>query len=123
MKLSHSLSQAPPYGLFCDYTNTVKAFGLSSPDQSSNPKHLRTLTKFLSLILHDEIPHEFIQYLAYCSFLALHKDANNPDKLRPIGIGTVWRRLAGSVIKLMYTLDLISGFRIGPSTAGNSTTI
>jgi hypothetical protein len=31
-------------------------------------------------------------------FLALHKDPNDPTKLRPIGIGTFLRRIAGAIV-------------------------
>jgi hypothetical protein len=51
-----NLKPGTSHGPFCDFTDTIKAFGLSSPDQSNNTKHLRILTKFLALILNNETP-------------------------------------------------------------------
>jgi hypothetical protein len=96
------LKPGTSYGPFCDFTDTLKSYGLSAPDQSNNQSRLKTLTNILSLILNNEIPTCISTLLAFCRFLALHKDPDDLDKLRPIGIGTVWRRLAGSVIALQF---------------------
>jgi hypothetical protein len=41
--------------------------------------------------------------MSFYSFLAVHNDPDNPDKLRPIGIGSAWRWLSSAVITALFS--------------------
>ena len=74
-------------GPFNDFTDTLKAYGLFSPDQSNNNKRLQTLQQVLSLVLNGRLPPDIAAPMAFCQFLALLNDPGNPNKPRPIALG------------------------------------
>jgi hypothetical protein len=108
LKALTALKPGTAYDPFCAYTDTLKSYGLSSPSQSKSQARLQTLAKVLSLILNNDVPPGISEPLAHCRFLALHKDKTNLDKLRPIGIGTTWRRLASSILTITFA-DTFAG--------------
>jgi hypothetical protein len=105
-----SLKPGTAFGPHNDYTDTIKAYGLSTGDQSSNDARMPTLTKVLVLILNNRLPPVIAYLLCHCRFLALYKDEADTTKLRSIGIGTVWRRLAAP------SMSCTSGTHLRPSS-------
>jgi hypothetical protein len=62
------------------------------------------------LILNAQLPPDTYQFLCSNWFMALHKDPDNPDKLRRIGIGSAWRRLIGKYLVLVFALQIAALF-------------
>ena len=60
------------------------------------------------LVVDNDVPPEIAPLLTPCHFLALHKDPDDLTKLRPIGIGTAWRRIVGSLIATIFADDFAS---------------
>jgi hypothetical protein len=95
------LKRGTAFGPFSDYTDIIKSYALyqtHNPNDTQSSPYLPTLIKLLDLILNNNIPRVIQPFFAYNRFLALHKDLDDLTKLRPIGIGTVWRRLIGAII-------------------------
>jgi hypothetical protein len=54
-------------------------------------------------VLTNNIPLSIAPFLTANKFIALHKDPNDETKLRPLGIGTAYRQIAGAYI--MHTFS------------------
>jgi hypothetical protein len=94
-----SLKPGTAYDPFNDFTDPLKAYGLaSSADHTNNDKRLITLLAVTHLILNNRVPPKPASSLPPCRFLALSKDSTDNTKLRPIGIGTAWRRLCSAIL-------------------------
>jgi hypothetical protein len=90
-------------GPLLDHTSTLTEYALHTQNAASpNPTqpHLQTMTAILCLIINNQVPPSVARNLRACWFLALHKDPG--DKLRPIGIGSAYRRLASTVLVSIY---------------------
>jgi hypothetical protein len=108
-----TLSKLKPgtsYGPYNDYTDTLKSYALATPDQSnSNTSYFQTFLSMVRLVAdNNNIPASVAPLLTPCRFLALHKDPDDLAKLRPIGIGTAWRRIVGSTIAAIFADDFAS---------------
>jgi hypothetical protein len=104
--LTTALAKIKPgtsYGPYNDYTDTLKSYALAKPDQSAgNASSFQTFLAVIRLVADNAIPLAVAPLLTPCRFLALHKDPAHPEKLRPIGIGTAWRCITGSVIATLF---------------------
>jgi hypothetical protein len=89
-------------GPFTDLTDLLKAYALyrPSPQGDENPPrpYIRTFGQVLRLILTNNVPPAIIPFLSANRFIALHKDPDDASKLRPLGIGTAYRRIAGAYV-------------------------
>ena len=86
---------AGPYG---DLTETLKAYATHQPTDSEEYPYLETFILFLQLILNNQVPAPVAGHFAANYFMALHKDPDDPTKLRPIGMGSAYRRILGKYI-------------------------
>jgi hypothetical protein len=104
-----SLAKIKPgtlYGPYNNYTDTLKSYALAKPDQSAgNISYFNTFLSMVRLVVDNNVPAAVAPLLTPCRFLALHKDPDNPEKFRPIGIGTAWRRIVGSTIATLFADD------------------
>jgi hypothetical protein len=93
-------------GPFSDLTDVLKSYALYRPapqgDETMPRPYTQTFCRILRLILSNDIPKSIVPFLSANRFIALHKDPNDDSKLRPIGIGTAYRRIAGAVIMTLY---------------------
>ena len=111
------------YGPHNDYTDFLRHFAFSFQSQSStNPHRLHLIHKVATLILNGQVPSSITPLLTNCRFLALHKDPNNLAKLRPLGIGTAWRRLCSTIVtqqfRDIFASLLLPGGQFGMSIRG-----
>ena len=60
----------------------------------------------MQLVVTAQVPPPVQTILASNYFLALHKDLNNLEKLRPIGIGTAIRRVAAKTALVHLTENI-----------------
>jgi hypothetical protein len=79
--------------VFKDYT----LFSTTRETQTTHP-YLDAFCNLITLIAHNNIPPTVKPYLAAQYVVALHKDPQNLDKLRPIGIGTALRRITAAAL-------------------------
>jgi hypothetical protein len=95
-------------GPFTDLTDVLKAYALYRPtpqgDENPSRPYIKTFGRVLSLILTNSVPPSIAPFLTANRFIALHKDPDDEAKLRPLGIGTAYRRIAGAYI--MHTFSV-----------------
>lgn len=102
------VKKATAAGPYADPVDLARGHALHAP-QTDPTKHtegkdmsrfvyLPTFKRLLRILLAGDLPPTITEAFAAQYFFALHKDPNDPDKLRPIGIGTAYRRLLGVVI-------------------------
>jgi hypothetical protein len=95
-------------GPFTDLTDILKSYALyrPSPQGDENPPRLyiRTFGQILRLVLTNNVPPAITPFLSTNRFIALHKDPNDETKLRPLGIGTAYRRIAGAYVMNKFAL-------------------
>jgi hypothetical protein len=99
------LKTGTAFGPFLDLTDTLKEYALHTRNVASptpSQPYLATMTAILRLVIHNQVPPPVTQHLRACRFLALHKDPDDLNKLRPIGIGSAYRRLASTVLVSLY---------------------
>ena len=75
-----------------------------SPD-ATRP-YFAPIKSLMQLVVTAQIPPTIRKIMSSNYFLALHKDINNPERLRPIGIGTALRRVAAKTA-LVHQTDAI----------------
>jgi hypothetical protein len=104
-----SLKRGTAGGPFSDLTDILKSYALHSPatqaDEEPTLPHFTTFTKIIGLILNNRVPPLIARLLRSNRFIAFHKDPDDQTKLRPIGIGTAYRRVVGAVITTTYAPD------------------
>ena len=95
-------------GPFANCTDTIVSMALHrttrAPD-STRP-YFGTIKALMQLVVTAQVPPPIQTILASNYFLALHKDLNNLEKLRPIGIGTAIRRVAAKTALVHLTEDI-----------------
>jgi hypothetical protein len=104
-----SLKRGTAGGTFSDPTNLLKSYTLFSPIPQANEEpsmpHFATFCKILERILKNQIPPTIARILRSNRFIVFHKDPDDPTKLRPIGIGTAYRCIAGTIITDIFAAD------------------
>jgi hypothetical protein len=91
--LKHVKTSTSP-GPFADLTDLIRSFALmaqehlNDPDKEAVYPNLATFHAFLDILDMACIPNDIVPYFSSQYFLALHKDVDDDDKLRPIGIRT-----------------------------------
>ena len=95
-----------------DFPQFLKDFALYQPDKSSpdHYPHFSAVATVAQLILNAKISTQAHPFLASNWFMALHKDPANPSKLRPIGMGSAWRRLLGRYLISVFTPEIAKLF-------------
>ena len=96
------LKRGTAAGPFADLPETLRAFALYQPRNSPIQPYLQPFSEVLQLILANRIPPQAGPYFAANYFMALHKDPDDPTKLRPIGMGGALRRVAGK-----YAMEIL----------------
>ena len=97
------LKKGTAAGPFADLPDTAKAFALYHPPHSTFMPYLQRFGQVLSLILNNTIPPAIKPLLAASHFMALHKDPDDPTKLRPISMGSALRRISGKYIMTLHS--------------------
>jgi hypothetical protein len=104
-----SLKRGTAGGPVADLTDTLKSYALFAPtpqaDEDPSPIYFSTFAKIIGLILSNAIPPVIARLLRSNRFIAFHKDPNDLTKLRPIGIGTAYRRIVGALITATFSAD------------------
>ena len=105
-KVLHRLSQGTAPGPFSDSTDSLRALGLqrSTTHPSADRPYFTNLKQIFCRVLNSQVPTSIRPLFSSIHFLALHKDMTQLQKLRPIGIGTAFRRTAAT-IALAHTAD------------------
>ena len=75
--------------------------------------NIQTLIKILELIYVGDVPKNIKDLLSYNESVSFYKKLNDPDAIRPIGIGIAWRRIAASHA-MMVSKDHIAAY-LSPS--------
>ena len=95
-------------GPFSTCIDTIVSMALhkttKAPD-ATRP-YFRNIKSLIQLVVTAQVPTTIQPILASNYFLALHKDMNNLERLRPIGIGTAIRRVAAKTA-LVHLTDAI----------------
>jgi hypothetical protein len=108
-----NLKRGTAGGPFSDLTDTLKSYALFTPtsqtaDEEPAPPYFATFAKIIGFILANAIPPAIAPLLRSNRFIAFHKDPDHLTKLRPIGIGTAYRRIIGALIFTTYAEDFAS---------------
>ena len=88
-----------------DFPAVLKDYALHQPNPDS-PDYRPNLSVFADitqLLVNNQLHPELQTYFSSNWFMALHKDSEDKTKLRPIGMGTAYRRITGKY--LMMLLD------------------
>jgi hypothetical protein len=100
------LKPGTAFGPYLDHTDTLKEYTLHTRNAASptpSQPYLASMTAILRLIIHNLIPPSVAHYLRVCRFLAFHKDPEDLDKIRPIGIGCAYYcRLSSTVLVFIF---------------------
>ena len=104
----HRLSQGTAPGPFSASIDSLRALGLqrSTTHPASDRPYFHNLKKLFTFLLNNQIPSSIRPYFSSIHFFALHKDMNNLNKLRPIGIGTALRRAAATIALSLTSNDI-----------------
>lgn len=100
----HKIRKGTAAGPFADYTDFLRAFAMhaaSNPNDDPDDTTTANMDTFIAtsqLIIDGHLSESVAKHFRSAYFLALHKDTLDPLKLRPIGIGTAFRRIIGSII-------------------------
>ena len=120
----HQMTRGTASGPFATCTDAVTAMALHRTTASADATrpYFHTIKTITEHIITGQVPQAAQQTLSSNFFLALHKDPNNLEKLRPIGIGTTLRRVAAKAA-LVHTSDtitplLLRGGQYGIQVAG-----
>ena len=79
------------------------------PGHSSEP-YLSTLTSIFPLMASNQVPDDIKPHLSACRFIASHKDPDDLTQLRPIGIGSSFRRFFEAILALLFKADFAELF-------------
>ena len=104
----HRLSQGTAPGPFSASIDSLRALGLqrSTTHPASDRPYFHNLKKLFTFLLNNQIPSSIRSYFSSIHFFALHKDMNNLNKLRPIGIGTALRCAAATIALSLTSNDI-----------------
>ena len=107
-KALHRLSQGTAPGPFSASIDTLRNLGLqrSTSHPCSDRPYFNNLKTLFTTILNNQIPPPIRPLFLSIHFFALHKDLNNLNKLRPIGIGTALRRTAATIALTLTHNDI-----------------
>lgn len=96
--LSH-LNRGKATGIHCDsldlYINAAKRLNLNDNDDL---RRANALAGFFSKVINGEVPDEFKHFIRQTYLVALEKDPDDKAKLRPLGVPSAIRRIAGVLI-------------------------
>ena len=95
-------------GPFATCTDILAAMALhrTTRAKDATKPYFGNIKALLQLVVTAQVPPPIQTLLASNYFLALHKDITNPEKLRPIGIGTAIRRVAAKTALVHMTDDI-----------------
>ena len=130
LKALRSAKKGTAAGPFADYIDFLRNFALFERQDDSRSKshpYLQTFADLLQLLLDGTVSPSISKSFSCTYFLALHKSPTDPLKLRPIGIGTCFRRLlcAVSLAHLSddFAAHLLPGGQLGVGVHGGLDTI
>lgn len=99
-------------GPFADYTDYLRHFALQQTNdetgQSNSRPYFSLFLKTMQILASGNLPPKIARTFRATYFVALHKDKTDLSKLRPIGVGTAYRRLMGSIIMRHMSHDFAS---------------
>ena len=122
--LSH-LNRGKATGINCDsldlYINAARRLNLNDKDDL---RRAEALAGFFSKVINGEVPVEFKQFIRQTYLVALEKDPDDKSKLRPLGVPSAIRRIAGVLILDEYAPTFAEhllplNFAIGNSPIGS----
>jgi hypothetical protein len=93
-----------PFATSIDLYKDYALFSIQNDSQTSFP-YLDPFHELITVIAHNNIPANVKPFFAAQYVVALHKDPNNLDKIRPIGIGTALRRITAATLMTQYGPD------------------
>jgi hypothetical protein len=104
LKTLRRLKRGTATGPFATSIDLLKDYALHSTTQETQTifPYLQTFTQLIHTIAHNKVPATVKPYLSAQYVVALHKDPNNLDKLRPIGIGTALRRITAACLMTQF---------------------
>jgi len=130
LKALRSAKKGTAAGPFADYIDVLRNFALferKNDSRSATRPHLQIFSELLQLILDGSIPPSIAPSFRCTYFLALHKSPTDPLKLRPIGIGTSFRRILCAVslahLSTDFAAHLLPGGQLGIGVHGGIDTI
>ena len=99
-----------PYGDSTDFLRSYALHARRLPNGTFTFPYFETTRRLLHLIINATIPTDIHSAFTANYFMALHKDIQQPAKLRPIGIGTALRRLTGAALMHQHRTTLAAYF-------------
>jgi hypothetical protein len=93
------------YAMFCPNTTKSNSDDDSPKSSSSTYPYIDNFTALLQLALDGDIPQECHPTFSCNYFLALHKDPDDHDKIRPLGIGSAFRRISAALAITVLGFD------------------
>jgi hypothetical protein len=104
LKTLRRLKRGTASGPFATSTDLLKDYALHSTTQETQTifPYLQTFAQLIHIMAHNKVPVAVKPYLSAQYVVALHKDPNHLDKLRPIGIGTALRRITAACLMTQY---------------------
>ena len=85
--------------------------------EGGTAQFLRPLVEFLQLAVDGLLPSWFMLFLAEANLVAL---AKGDTDIRPVAMGSVWRKLMGKCALLYYLVDIIKFFELYQYGVGSS---
>ena len=124
-----SVKKGTAAGPFADYTDFLRNFALYETTNGNDTirPYFRAFSNVMQLLLDGTVSSTIATTFRSTYFLALHKSTTDPLKLRPIGIGTCFRRLLCTISLAHLTNDfaahLLPGGQLGVGIHGGIETI
>ena len=105
----HQMKRGTASGPFATCIDALIAMALHRTTAASDATrpYFNTIKLVLQQIVTGQVPPAVQEMLTSNYFLALHKDPSHLERLRPIGIGTAWRRVAAKAA-LVHTAKAIT---------------
>ena len=101
--LSH-LNRGKATGVHCDsldiYIKSARRIDLA---HEKGQQQAEALAGFFTKIINGDVPNEFKHFLRQTYLVALEKDPEDKTKLRPLGVPSAIRRIAGIVVLAEYS--------------------
>jgi hypothetical protein len=98
-------------GPFADSIDVWRAFALHAQKHTHTDNlyhpYFTAFTNLLRLILQNHLPTSIHNTFSANYFVAFHKDPKDLTRIRPLGIGTALRRLAGSLIMTIFHNEIV----------------
>jgi hypothetical protein len=104
LKTLRHLKRGTSTGPFSTSIDLFKDYALYSTQHEAQTTfpYLDSFHELITTIAHNKIPSAVKPYLAAQYVVALHKDPQNLDKIRPIGIGTALRRITAATLMTQF---------------------